>query len=285
MTTSPPAVTLPLSRQLEIVRQIARTAGAVVLSHYGRVAKLTKTHQAASSETVTEADRATQRHIVTELRKHFPNDGIIGEENDAGDDITSDNVNPAGRNWVIDPIDGTNNFVGRFGHFAVCIGLLDKGLPVLGVVYDPVGNVLYDGATGIGASVDGVATTVLQTPLTDGSILMLTSNMVDKQGNIPACAIRWITQTSWKVRVLGTAAIEGALVGAGIAHGAVTINGKLWDVAAAAAIVLAGGGSVVNLAGRDIFPFDLANYTGAKVPFIAGGSLAVKKLVADLRAG
>jgi fructose-1,6-bisphosphatase/inositol monophosphatase family enzyme len=72
-------------------------------------------------------------------------------------------------------------------------------------------------------------------------------------------------------------------VAAGVAHGAVTVNGKLWDVAAAAAVVLEAGGVMTDLSGGRIFPFDLRNYKGEKVPFLAGGREAHPQLLAELR--
>src|SRR5215207_7352225 len=125
-----------LAHDLQYAIELARSAGRVILDHYGKVERLTKTHAAAQQEAVTEADRASQRLIVAGLRKRYPTDGIIGEESDSGESITFECTNPAGRNWVIDPIDGTNNFIAGLGAFAVCIGLLDRGEPVLGVVYD-----------------------------------------------------------------------------------------------------------------------------------------------------
>ena len=68
-----------------------------------------------------------------------------------------------------------------------------------------------------------------------------------------------------------------------MAHGAVTVNGKLWDVAAPAAIVLEAGGTLTDLAGRDIFPYDLTGYVGAKVPFLAAGPAAHGQLLAEIR--
>src|SRR5947207_13179474 len=127
---------MSLAHDLQYAIDLSRGAGRVVLEQYGKVRRLTKTHVAANAEAVTEADRASQRLIVAALRKRYPNDGIIGEESDTGTSITFDVANVAGRNWVIDPIDGTNNFIGGLGAFAVCIGLLDGGYPVLGVVYD-----------------------------------------------------------------------------------------------------------------------------------------------------
>ena len=118
-----------LGEELRSVVELARGAGKIISEHYGKVQRLTKTHAATTDEAVTEADRASQRFIIGELKRRFPSDGVIGEESDSGQSITFDCKNPDGRNWVIDPIDGTNNFIAGLGAFAVCIGLLDAGEP------------------------------------------------------------------------------------------------------------------------------------------------------------
>src|SRR6058998_2862574 len=115
-----------LRQDLQFVTDLARAAGALILEHYGKVERLTKTHAAASAEAVTEADRASQRFIVAGLRKRFPDDGVVGEESETGESITFECKTPRGRNWVIDPIDGTNNFIAGLGIFGVCIALLDQ---------------------------------------------------------------------------------------------------------------------------------------------------------------
>jgi myo-inositol-1(or 4)-monophosphatase len=271
------------SPDLQYVVDVARSAGKVVLEHYGQVERLTKTHAAASAEAVTEADRATQRHIVAALRKRFPGDGFVGEENDTGSGITFECTNPNGRNWVIDPIDGTNNFIAGLGMFCVCIGLLDAGQPVLGVVYDVTRDDMYFAASGQGAWLDDQRIRVLDTPMSDATTLMLTSNLLEKGGRCPQWAIRWMSQTTWKIRVLGTAALEAAQVARGVSHGAVTLNGKLWDIAASAAIILEAGGVLTDLGGIPIFPFNLTKYTGAKVPYLAAGAKAHTELLQEIR--
>lgn len=271
-----------LSEDLKLARQLARDAGKIVRDLYGKTDRLTKTHAAAKDEAVTEADRAAQRLIVAGLRNQFPNDGIIGEESDSGESITFECTNPAGRNWVIDPIDGTNNFIAGLGAFAVCIGLLDRGEPVLGVVYDVTRDQMYSAARGQGAWRDDKPIRVPQTPLGSASLIMMTSNLLDAFGACPAWAIRWISQTEWKTRILGSAALEAVQVAAGVAHGAVTVNGKLWDCVAPAAIVLEAGGLLTDLRGKNIFPFELKNYTGAKVPFVAAGKAAHAQLIREL---
>src|SRR3954468_14084951 len=123
---------MSLQHDLQYATDLARGAGRVILDHYGKVERLTKTHAQTTDEAVTDADRASQRYIVAGLRQRFPNDGLIGEESDTGTSITADIPDPAGRVWVIDPTDGTNNFIAGLGNFAVCIGLLEAGRPVGG---------------------------------------------------------------------------------------------------------------------------------------------------------
>jgi myo-inositol-1(or 4)-monophosphatase len=264
---------------LQFVIDLARQAGALVRGHYGKVERLTKRQE----EAVSEADRASQRMIVAGLRGRFPIDGVVGEENETGDAITFDCPNPSGRNWVIDPIDGTNNFLAGLGAFAVCIGLLEAGVPTLGVVYDVTRDEMYSAATGQGAWKDTRKIRVIPTPLSDCSMLMLTSNLIGSDGQLPAFVTRWLGQTNWKIRILGSAALEAMQVASGVAHGATTLNGKLWDIAAPAAIVLEAGGLVSDLKGKNIFPYDLRNYTGAKVPFLCAAPIAQTRLLEEVQ--
>ena len=274
---------MSLVHDLQYAVELARGAGKIVLEQWGKVERLTKTHIAASEEAVTEADRISQRHIVAGLRKRFPDDGLVGEESDTGESITFECPDVHGRVWVIDPIDGTNNFISGLGIFAVCIGLLEKGRPILGVVYDVTRDQMYSAAKGHGAWRDTKEIRVLETPLGESSMIMMTSNLIDKQGRCPGWANRWIGQTVWKSRILGSAAMEAVQVAAGVAHGAVTVNGKLWDCVAPAAIVIEAGGRVVDLHGNDVFPFDLRNYQGARVPFASTAPGAHDELIRELR--
>lgn len=274
---------MSLKQDLQYAIELARGAGKIVLEQYGRVERLTKTHIAASAEAVTEADRASQRFIVAGLRRRFPTDGIIGEESETGTSITFDCPDPNGRAWVIDPIDGTNNFIAGLGAFAVCIGLMEKGQPILGVVFDVTRDLLYSAAAGEGAWLGTKRLEVAQTPLSDSAMLMLTSNLLDSGGRCPNYACRWIAQTNWKIRMLGSAALECIQVAAGVAHGAVTVNGKLWDVAAPAAVLLEAGGVITDLKGNEIFPFNLTRYQGAKVPYLAAAPAAQKELLRQIQ--
>jgi len=272
-----------LGQDLQYAVELARGAGKIVLEHFGHTRRLTKTHAAATSEAVTEADRASQRFIVAGLKKRFPGDGVIGEENDKGDAITFDVADVNGRVWVIDPVDGTNNFVAGLRAFCVCIGLLEAGRPLMGVVFDVCQDQVYAAARGEGAWLDNRKLQAAQGPMNESSLLMITSNLIDKNKRVPGYLVRWFGQTDWKLRILGSAALEAVQVAAGVAHGAITVNGKLWDVAAPAAILQEAGAVLTSLRGELIFPFDVTNYKGAKVPFLAAGPKAHGELLREVR--
>lgn len=271
-----------LAHDLQYAIELARGAGKIILDHFGKTARLTKTHAAASAEAVTEADRASQRFIVAGLRRRFAEDGVIGEENETGDAITNERALRGSRVWVIDPVDGTNNFVAGFPNFAVCIGLLEAGSPVLGVVFDVCRDLMYAAAHGQGAWLGTHRLAAAHTPMNDSALLMMTSNCCTPTGQAPGYALRWMAQTNWKLRMLGSAALEVAQVAAGIAHGAVTVNGKLWDIAAPAALLIEAGAVLTDLRGKPIFPFDLAGYAGAKVPFLAAAPQAHAELLREI---
>lgn len=267
------------SADLLFVISTARAAGALIRERYGRVERQTK----RGEEAVTEADRASQRLIIARLGERFPDDGVIGEENDDGSAITNRPPRRGARVWVIDPLDGTNNFVGGLGNFAVCIGLLDTGIPVMGVVYDVCRDEMYAAEHGSGAWLDDRQIHALTTAMSDRSLLMLTSNFLDADGRMLAWAAALHGQTRLKVRVLGSAALEAVQVAAGVAHGAITVNAKLWDLAAAAALAIEAGAQVLDPDGTPVFPIDLTGYAGARVPFVVSAPGAQTELMALVR--
>jgi len=270
---------MPLPADLRFVIALARQAGELVRTHAGKVERLSKRNGA---EAVSIADRASQRLIVDGLRTRFPEDGFIGEENDNGDTITNLPPRSGQRVWVIDPIDGTNNFLAGLGNYAICIGLLEAGMPILGVVYDVARDQMMAAARGAGAWCDDQPVRAHTSPLFDGAILMLTSNLLIN-ARLPGFASRWMSATDWKIRILGSCALECASVGTGVAHAAITINGKLWDVAAPAAIALEAGAVLTDLAGKPVFPYDLAGYSGEKVPFLCAGPAAHAQLLEEIQ--
>ncbi|MCA1566597.1 MAG: 3'(2'),5'-bisphosphate nucleotidase CysQ [Acidobacteria bacterium] len=131
-------------RELGAAISLARAAGAAALEHYGR--PLSIVHKSENDDPVTQADHAANDAIVAGLQREFPADGLLSEE-------TLDTVRrlSLSRVWIVDPLDGTKGFIEGNGDFAVQIGLVADGAPVLGVVYQPVPGVLHYAARGAGA--------------------------------------------------------------------------------------------------------------------------------------
>jgi 3'(2'), 5'-bisphosphate nucleotidase len=133
------------ARELDIARAAAREAGAAAMSFYGTAGWELK----ADASPVTGADRAANDLITAAIRAAFPDDAILSEESADSPDRLS-----ARRVWIIDPLDGTKEFLAQNGEFSVLIGLVADGEPVVGVVYLPASGVLYEAARGFGAWVE-----------------------------------------------------------------------------------------------------------------------------------
>src|SRR5215813_8102176 len=135
-----------MEKELEVARELARDAGRILLEFYASGAKVQwKGHD----DPVTAADHAANEMLVRELNRRFPADAILSEE--VPDDparLEKDRV------WMVDPMDGTKQFIERIGEFAVMIGLAITGEPRVGVVYNPVTDRLFYAATGLGAYVE-----------------------------------------------------------------------------------------------------------------------------------
>jgi 3'(2'),5'-bisphosphate nucleotidase len=138
-----------MSDELEIAKNLSVQAGAILLKHF---AEKTPVRWKGKNNPVTDADQAASRFIVDELRRRFPRDGILCEEE-------QDDANRLSRYrvWIIDPMDGTSEFVAGRTEFAVMIGLVVDGKPFLGVVYQPAEQKLYYAESRKGAFLESSA--------------------------------------------------------------------------------------------------------------------------------
>jgi 3'(2'), 5'-bisphosphate nucleotidase len=135
-----------LQYELDQARKLAREAGAIVKTFY-QVPPTVRWKD--PTEPVTEADKAVNVYLVKQLHQTFPDDAVLAEE--SKDDLARLEHN---RVWLVDPIDGTVEFIAHNGEFCIMIGLAVGGEPALGVVYQPIADVLYAAARGIGAFVE-----------------------------------------------------------------------------------------------------------------------------------
>ena len=135
--------TLDLTAEYEFACRLAREAATIVTTFYVGSSEVEyKSHD----EPVTEADRSANQHIVTRISEMYPDDGILSEE--SKDDLIRLEKK---RVWIVDPLDGTKEFIARNGEFSIMIGLAVDGLAVMGVIMQPDPGILYAGGVGIGA--------------------------------------------------------------------------------------------------------------------------------------
>lgn len=135
--------TLDLTKELAFASRLAREAATIVNTFYIGSSEV---RYKSDDEPVTEADRSANQHIVARIGACFPEDGILSEE--SKDDFVRLQKS---RVWIVDPLDGTKEFIARNGEFSIMIGLAVEGQPVLGVVQQPATGLLYAGAAGLGA--------------------------------------------------------------------------------------------------------------------------------------
>jgi 3'(2'), 5'-bisphosphate nucleotidase len=132
-----------LTAELQFACKLAREAATIVNTFYVGSAEV---RYKSDREPVTEADRSANHHIVTRVKAEYPDDGLLSEE--SKDDLSRLDKK---RVWIIDPLDGTKEFIARNGEFSIMIGLAVEGQAVLGVVMQPESGLLYAGAVGDGA--------------------------------------------------------------------------------------------------------------------------------------
>lgn len=143
------AVTNQYEPELRISIDLAREAGAAIIALYKEPLNVEQKAYADDYEPVTEADRIANKIIVDRLSAEFPNDGILAEES-----VDTDRRLDKQRVWMVDPLDGTTGFIQGNGDFAVQIGLVDNGEPVVGVVFQPLSSVMYRAVHGGGTWVE-----------------------------------------------------------------------------------------------------------------------------------
>ena len=137
---------IDLTDELQFARTVAREAATIVMTYYIGSSDVQYKND---NEPVTEADRSANKHIVKRVRDMYPDDGVLSEE--SKDDLLRLNKE---RVWIIDPLDGTKEFIARNGEFSIMIGLAIQNKPVLGVVMQPEAGLLYSGAMGNGAQLE-----------------------------------------------------------------------------------------------------------------------------------
>jgi len=198
---------------------------------------------------VTEIDRLAETAILDVLASERPGDGVLAEE-------TGGSRNLAGRHWIVDPLDGTVNFVHGIPQVAVAVGLYEDGHPRVGVVVDPIRGEEFTAVIGDGARLNGEAITVSGRDLSDGVIA--TGFPYDRrdQGGRYADIVGTVLGRARGVRRFGSAALDLAWVACGRLDGYWEFGLGPWDIAAAMVLVQEAGGRVTDHRGTPSRVFD-----------------------------
>ena len=224
----------------DVAVAVAIDAGAILRSRFGQPHDISFK---GPLDLVTEADKAAELLIASRLRSAFPDHDLLGEEGSR-----SENAGARFR-WVIDPLDGTTNFAHGLPTFAVSIALEDAGLPVAGVIYDPMRNELYRAVKGGGASLNGEPIRASRVDQLNAAVLVTGFAHTLEQRRRQGAAWCGVLEHVLALRQTGSAALNLCYVAAGRLDGYWERGIQPWDVSAGALLVSEAGGQVSNRAG------------------------------------
>lgn len=221
---------------LDVAVAAAKKGGEVVSRYFNtNIAREVKDDKSF----VTAADKEAETAIIAHIKKHFPDHSILSEESGA-------ETQNSPYEWIIDPLDGTANFVNGIPLFAVSVAALKDGVPVVGVVYQPIGDALYAAEKGKGTSWNGKRVTVSDG---DKEHAVITFDPGKKHKD-KLNALFGNTERFVKAkRYLGCAALSLAFVARGGTEGVFFLGLNKWDYAAGVLLVAEAGGTITDFAG------------------------------------
>jgi myo-inositol-1(or 4)-monophosphatase len=226
-------------REVQVARDAALAAGEILQGYFRDGGY--QIDSKGKNNPVTTADFEADAELKQILREAFPAYGWLSEETVDNDDrLTAERV------WIVDPLDGTKEFIKGIPEFVVAIALAEHGVPVMGVSYNPIKDELFWGVRGAGCHLNDKIVTVSDTPALEHSTI-LASRSETARGEWKAYEGR-VT-----VRAIGSVAYKLALVAAGQADATFTLTPKSeWDIASGVALIIAAGGRVTDLHGEPI---------------------------------
>jgi myo-inositol-1(or 4)-monophosphatase len=231
---------------VNVAVRAARSAGNVILRYMNRIDGLNVVEK-QRMDFASEVDKLAEAEIVKELRRAYPTHAILAEESGA--------TGKGHLVWVIDPLDGTHNYLRGIPHFSVSIALLDKGEPVYAVVFDPLRDELFTASKGDGAYLNDRRMRVTKRENLTGAMIA-TGFPYRQRAHLDSqlAMTRALLSQAEDIRRSGSAALDLAYTAAGRYDGFFEIGLKPWDMAAGALLVREAGGQYCDFAGRDGIP-------------------------------
>jgi len=244
-----------------LATKLAHEATAIAMSRLGIAATARK----ADNSLVTDADEAVQAHILDGIHARYPDHACLAEEAHHGDWKAPD-PSDARFCWVIDPIDGTRNYVSGFPCFATSIAVLEKGLPMAAVVFEHNLKQCYAASRGSGATLDGET---IRTKEPEAGADWLLGIPSTKDPLSVRVIQTWVQTRGFVLRNTGSTTLHLAMVGSGALSAAFAKRCKIWDIAAGVLIVEEAGGVVTSPTGGSLFPYSFDAEPDADIPFLA----------------
>ncbi|PPA72193.1 inositol monophosphatase family protein [Jeotgalibacillus proteolyticus] len=204
--------------------------------------KLSIESKSNANDLVTNMDKEIEQYFVKEIRRYNPDHKILGEEG-YGDQVTSHE----GTVWIVDPIDGTMNFVHQQRNFAISIGIYHNGIGMLGYIYDVVLDELYHAHKGNGAYMNEEKLKPLKPVPVSEAIFSINATWITPHEKVPYQIFGPIVHDVRGTRSYGSAALELAYVAAGRLDGYLTMRLAPWDIAGGKILIEEVGGVVTNL--------------------------------------
>lgn len=232
---------------IEICEKATHAGGQILLDRLGRVTVREK----GQFDLVTEADLASQEAIRRIIQGAFPQHAFLGEEGSS----TPKAASASGEyRWILDPLDGTTNYVHQVPHFSVSLALERAGELLVGMVYNPVADESFLAVRGQGARLNGTLLRTSGVTTLDGALVAVGFPAVVQPDSPDLKAFIAMVQACQSVRRMGSAALNLAYVASGRFDGCWSFSTKPWDAAAGALLVREAGGTVTGPAGA---PFSL----------------------------
>ena len=229
----------------ETVKRWIREAGANIRASFTH--SLSVQAKSNPNDLVTNVDQETERFFIEQIRSHFPDHCILGEEGQ-GDDVQSLD----GVIWIIDPIDGTMNFVHQQRNFAISIGIYENGIGQLGYIYDVVHDELYHARKGKGTWVNDIQLENLAPVPVEKAIVGINATWLINNRHFDQEKLVQLAKDVRGTRSYGSAALELAYVASGRLSAYITMRNAPWDFAGGKIIVEEAGGVVSTVTGSDI---------------------------------
>ena len=229
---------------VNIAVRAARRAGEMMVRHLDRLDSI-KVAEKETNEYVTEIDHLAEEIIVEVIRDHYPEHAILAEER--GQEGEHD------FQWIIDPLDGTTNYVHGFPVFSISIAITRKGQLEHGVVYDPIRQEIFTASRGSGAQLEGRRIRVSQRNKINECLIATGFPYSKNQRYINEYMdmLKVVMKSSADVRRTGSAALDLCYVAAGRVDGFWEFGLKIWDIAAGSLIIREAGGRISDFQGTD----------------------------------